>query len=68
MSKIDPIVAGILGGVLVVIALIFGVVWGANYVNGIYYATANKCIESGGQWLPMGPSASNGFCIKNGKQ
>jgi len=68
MGKVDPIVVGILGGVLVMIALIFGIAWSANYVNGTYYATANKCIENGGQWLPMGPSAANGFCIKSGEK
>lgn len=66
MGKLDPIVVSIMGGVIAVVVLIIGIVWAANSANGYYYETANKCIATGAQWLPMGPGAYNGFCLKSG--
>ena len=66
MGKIDPMVASIIGGVVAFVVLILGIAWGMTSANSYYYETANKCIASGAQWLPMGPSAFNGFCLKNG--
>ena len=66
MDKLDPIVVSIVGSVVAVVAIIVGIVWATNIANSYYYETANKCIASGSQWLPMGPGAYNGFCIKNG--
>lgn len=66
MGKLDPIVVSIVGSVIAVVAIIIGVSWASNNANSYYYDTATKCIQSGAQWLPMGPSAYNGFCIKAG--
>lgn len=68
MGKLDPIVAGIAAGVLAVIVIVVGIAWSATNANNYYYSTAAKCIESGAQWLPMGSSAYNGFCIKSGNK
>jgi len=64
MNKLDPMAVGVAGGVLAVIVLFIVIAWATTNANNYYYSTANKCIESGGQWLPMGPGAYNGFCIR----